>query len=136
MNPLLDQLRTDALWLFEDRGFKVIGESYEPKAFGNCVVVLQSGQIKIRFSSDRGQIFAELESLVAPKEWWDVIFLLEAIRGTIPQPTFDLQEVGSLLRENFTDLIESLGPNWAQTRQVLQRRRQERLEALRTGGKN
>ncbi len=68
MNPLLDQLRTGASWLFEDRGFKVIGESYEPKAFGNSVVVLQSGHIKIRFCSNRGQIFAELESLAEPKE--------------------------------------------------------------------
>jgi hypothetical protein len=132
MSPLQEQLRLHAPWLFEERGLKVTSDSYDVKAFGNSIVVLQSENLTVRFVRDRGQIFAEFETPTEPDKWLDLSFVLEAIHRTAPQPIFDLDGVISLLRQNFSDLVEALGPKWAATKQELDRRRAERLEALRS----
>jgi hypothetical protein len=130
MSPLQEQLRSHAPWLFEEPGLKVTLDSYDAKAFGNSIVVLQSENMTVRFVRDRGQIFAEFETSAEPGKWLNLGFVLEAIHGTAPQPIFDLEGVVSLLRKNFTSIVEALGPGWLQTKHELERRRQERLKAL------
>jgi hypothetical protein len=132
MSPLQKQLRSQAPWLFDELGMNVNRDSYDPHAFGNSIVVLQSKSMTMRFVRDRGQIFAEFEPLSEPGKWFDLGSVLEAIHGTPPQPIFDLDGVISQLRQNFTDIVEALGTRWARTKQELGRRRAERLEALRS----
>jgi hypothetical protein len=131
MSPLQEQIRVRAPWLFDTLGCSVIEDSYDSKAFGDSVVVLQCEKVKIRFLQDRGQIFVELMPPAEAGKWWDLFFLLEAIHGLVPNSSFDLDDVTSLLRNELVNLIDALGPKWSQTQHELQRRRQERLEALR-----
>jgi hypothetical protein len=130
MSPLQEQVRTQTPWILEALGFRIIGDTYDPRAFGNSIVTLQSAEVRLRFIRDRDQILAELASLAEPDKWWNLVFLLEAIHGAIPQSRFELEAVAAMLRDNFPRLVEALGPELAQTKQELERRRQERLKAL------
>ena len=131
MTPIHEKLRLYAPWLFKDRRFDVTMESYDPKAFGNSEVVLESPEIRMRFVSDRGQVSAEFQSPSEPDRWLDLLFILEAICGRAPQPIFDLDRLLVLLQENFDGVLNALVSDWPRTREVLDRKRLERLQALR-----
>ncbi len=130
MSPLNQQLLQDAPWLFKELGFKVIRDHYDAKAFGNCIVTLDSETLRANFVKDRGQILLYLAPRLEPDDWRDLVFILEAIQGVQPAPRFELEAVASLFRENYPALVEALGPKWQDTRQELQRRSGERLHAL------
>lgn len=130
MSPLNQQLLQGAPWLFKELGFKVITDHYDPKAFGNCIVTLDSETLRANFVKDRGQILLYLAPCLEPENWQGLVFILEAIQGVQPAPRFELEAVASLFRENYPALVEALGPKWQDTRQELQRLSAKRLYAL------
>lgn len=131
MNPLLQKLQSQAPWLFDELGLEVISYSYSAKAFGNSIVDLHSKEMKLRFIQDRGQIFVDFEVPAEPGKRWAMSFLLEAIQGTAPTPIVDLDGVVARLRQNLPSILEALGPGWPKTEQELERRKEERSQALR-----
>jgi hypothetical protein len=84
----------------------------------------------VRFVRDRGQVWAEVAAITAPTSWLHVAFVLEAIHGQQPSIPFDLTSAAGLLRDNFRDLVEALGPNLLETRREIEKRGAERLKAL------
>ncbi len=136
MSPLQELLKSHAPWLFDEFGLNVVADSYDPSAFGNSTVVLESNDIRLRLVQDRGQVFAEFEPPTESSKWWDLSFILEAISGAVPQPTFELDGVLSLLRQNLGRIVEALGPQWTRTRQDLEQRQQDRFQALRASSIN
>jgi hypothetical protein len=131
MNPLLQKLRSQAPWLFDELRLEVTSYSYSEKYFGNSIVVLHSKDMKLRFVQDRGQILVDFEVPAEPGKWWSLYFLLDAIQGSAPTPIFDLDGIVARLRQNLTGILEALGPGWSKTKQELERRREERSQALR-----
>jgi len=122
-----EQLRTKAAWL-DAAGFVALQGGSDP------FVTLQSSDLRLRFVWDRGQVLAYLAALTDPDRWWNLDFLLEAIHDILPPPEFDLEAVALRLRDSLPELVEALGPNLAQTTEMLERRQRERLETLRTRG--
>jgi len=130
MSPLNQQLLQDASWLFDELGFKVITDHYDPKAFGNCIVTLDSETLRANFVKDRSQILLYVAPCLEPDNWQSLVFVLEAIQGVQPAPRFELEAVASLFRENYPGLVVARGPEWQHTKQELQRLSAERLYAL------
>jgi hypothetical protein len=60
MSPLNRELGEQLPWLFKDLRFRVIEDEYSPKAFGDCLVVLDSDVLKLRFARDRGQVTVDV----------------------------------------------------------------------------
>jgi hypothetical protein len=133
VTPLHQELRSHASWLFDELHFEVIKEEYDYKAFGDTVVLLRSQGMRMRFVLDRGQVFAQFEPPTEPGEWVDLSFLLHAINGRAPLPTFDLDGLLSLVRANFDVLIKTLGRDWGATKEILRRQGVERMQLLRAG---
>jgi hypothetical protein len=121
-------------WLFRDLGFRVVGDSYHPKSFGDCAVSLESDILKLRFSRERGKIFAEPAALSKP-EWWDLTLVLQAIQIDLPEPAIDLEAQGASIRDHFAALAKALGPQYPQTKQEIERQLEKRTPALRPFGK-
>lgn len=131
MSPLANEIVDKTPWLLSDLGFHIVSDQYSPEVFGNCLVVLNGPQLRLRMVRDRGQILAYLAAFADPDRWWDLDFVLEAISGHMPAPNFELEAVGGRLQANFPALVDALGPKLEQTRCELERRRQLRLRALR-----
>jgi hypothetical protein len=143
--PLKQQLIATEGWVLQDLGFRVVGEYYDYKHFGNSGVELESEILRLRFVRDRGQTWAEVAPLSEPMGWWAMSWVLEAIRGDPPEPPpTDLEEIGrrwmeagprltlqaeaSLFRDNLAALNEALGPGWPKTKLELGRRYQLRVQ--------
>lgn len=125
--PLKQQLVESYPRLFEELGFQVVYHDYDPKNFGDSLVILRSPSLRVRLVRDRGQVLAYVGSAADPEKWWPVTFVLEAIRDKLPEPNFELATVVSSLRDNLSDLIEAMGPKYAETKHELQRRGAERI---------
>jgi len=111
MSPLNQQLMQDIPWLFGELGFTVIWDEYDPKAFGDCIVILKSASFRARFIKDRGQILLDLAPNLEPDNWWDLGFILRAIDRECQAPDLTLGAWASLFRENYPALVEALGSN-------------------------
>jgi hypothetical protein len=133
-DPLNQEVLHECPWLFSELGFKIIGYDFQPKHFGDSFVSLASDSLRVRFVRDRGQVIAEVASLVPPRKWWPIGFVLEAIHGVLPESKFDLQAAASLLQENFSDIVIALGPKLKKTEEELQKRAAERLRVLQSRG--
>jgi hypothetical protein len=130
MSPLRQQMTEKLPWLFEDLQFRVVKDFYDPRNFGDCLVTLESDVIRLQFALDRGQILVYLRPLSEPSRWWNIVHVLEAIRGQIPEPRFDLEGKACMLRDNFPALVSALGPgSLDETRREIERYGKERLEA-------
>lgn len=58
-------------FLFNEHGFCVIKQEFSA-SFGNCFVLAQSVDFKIRFVLDRGQSFVQVSSNYASENWFDL----------------------------------------------------------------
>src|SRR5690348_336408 len=119
MDSLKDQLEREVPWLASESGFKVVFASYDPKTFGDSMVVLQSRALRLRIIRERGRIFAEVSPLEKPELWWDLGLILGVTCAKAPLP-HDLLGVTALLRNNLTAITRALGPMLAQTEREIE----------------
>lgn len=128
--PLKQEMVEILPGLLREFDLRVIEDQYLPESFGNSYVTLQSPRLLVRFVRDRGQVWAEVAPVTAPTSWWPLGFVLEAIQGQLPKTEFDVTSAVRLLRDNFRELAEALGPNLSETNREIERRSEERLKAL------
>jgi hypothetical protein len=84
--PVKQQLIATEGWVLQDLRFRVVGDYYVYKHFGNSGVELESENPRLRFARDRGRTWAELVPVSEPEAWWAMSWVLEAIRGLPPEP--------------------------------------------------
>jgi len=128
--PLKHELTEQLPWLFQEFGLRIVEDDFDPKSFGNSLVVLESPCLRVRFIRDRGQVSAEVASCSDPGIWWNLEHVCELIPGQTVEINFELSAVAALLRKNFPALTDYLGPKWIYTRRELQRRAEERKQAI------
>jgi len=134
--PLKQELLESVPELLSELDLHIVEDVYMSKAMGNSYVTLQSPGLTVRFVRDRGQVWAEVAAVTAPTNWLHVGFVLEAIHGQQPRIPFDLTSAVGLLRDNFGDLVQALGPKLQETRREMEKRGAERLKALIASSKN
>ena len=123
INPLVRQITERMPWLFADYGFRVADYLYDARAFGNCIVTLESETLRLRFHKDRGIGYATLASQTDPEYWFDLTLLLRPILGERPDPNFE--GTALLLKNNFPALVTALGPKFPETKREEERRNEE-----------
>ena len=114
-------------WLFDDLGFRITYTEYSHAHFGNSLVILVSGGIRLQFVRDRSQVLLYVGARSESEEWFS---LYEVIHNESIKPRFTLNAVGDLLKQEFTALFEALGPKLLETKKEVERHRNERLRAL------
>jgi len=126
--PLKETLENRVPWLFQELGFRVTHHDYSYQQMGNSVAELQSDSLRIRFIRDRSIIQVELASLSEPEKWLERGFLWYALTGHRPEP--ELEGWAWFLRDHVSELVEALGPEFPQTKQQVDRRREESRKSL------
>jgi hypothetical protein len=122
-NPLVRQITDRMPWLFADCGFRIVDDLYDTRAFGNCLVTLESETLRLRFHKDRGIGYAELASQTDPEYWFDLALLLRPILGERPDPNFE--GAALLLENNFPALVTALGSKFPDTKREEEQRKDE-----------
>jgi hypothetical protein len=118
--PIKQEIVESHPGLLEEFGFLITEDRRLTESFGNSYVTLQSSTLWVRFVRDRGQVWAEVAAAAAPTNWYPLRFVLETIRGQLAEPQFDLLTATRLLRDNFRDLADALGPKLPDTlREIL-----------------
>ena len=77
----------------------------------------------MRFTRDRAEIRAQLASISEPETWLNLVSLLEVIHGEKPEP--QLEGLAPLVRTNYSQLTQALGPQLSETKKELERRAEE-----------
>jgi hypothetical protein len=54
-------------------------EHRESDSFGDALVVLQAGELRVRVVRDRGQVFADFGSAADPARWFDSAVVMDAM---------------------------------------------------------
>jgi hypothetical protein len=62
-------------------------------------------------------------------------FVLKAIQRHVPEDQFGVLNAAGLLRDNFRELADALGPRLTETRRDIERLTEERLKALTDQGR-
>ena len=103
-DTILKQIR-EALRLFkEDFQFVVVNERYDPAAFGDAAVILQSKDFALRVIRDRDQIFADVGP-ADTDDWHDLKRVLAFLghEGS-DSSAFELNELALTLRAHHDEL--------------------------------
>src|SRR4051812_32084875 len=120
-------------WLFEELGFRITYSDYDPMHFGDSDLILDSNNLRLRFTRDKGQVFLSLASRAEPEVWFGLWSLYEAIHQKtlgIGEVSYALDDVCELLQQEFPALVEALGPSFRETQIEIQRRQEERGRIL------
>ena len=128
INPLVKLVEERLPWLLLEHGFRILDYRYDSKSFGNCLVLLESPALRLRFIRDRGITTAELAARTDPETWYDAGLLLSFLNGGRPDPAFEGLAV--LLKQNWKELDEALGTKLSETKEWEMRRREETKKFL------
>jgi hypothetical protein len=108
-----------------------------PASFGNALVDLHGGSLRVRVLRERGQILAAFGSVKDPTALFDSAFVM-ALLGLTETGGFDdsdstraLTGIASFIRVHFYELNALFGPaQYAETKQKLRALRDEQMEKL------
>jgi hypothetical protein len=131
MNSTLTQKLVQRFeFLLKDHGFHV-EQQRDEGVLGQAFVILSSPDFRLRAGADRGQVWADIASVDAPSDWFDLNILRILILGG---DLLDQQDVGRLatfLRSEYStvrDLFHgSKNRDTAQQLRTLQKQRVKRM---------
>jgi hypothetical protein len=126
--PLKQEISESIPGLLEELGLHVVESRYFPESFGNSDVTLQSPELWVRFVRDRGHVHAEVAPPTVPTSWWPLGFVLKAIQRQVPEDQFGVLNAARLLRDNFRELADALGPRLSETLRDIEMLTEERLK--------
>jgi hypothetical protein len=93
-----------------DLGFAIVGQQ-QSDSFGDALVILQSGDVRLRIVRDRLQLFADLGSAAETDNWFDSTFVMQAL-GLTTKPVFGgtdahvvLPSMAAFLRAMWPELV-------------------------------
>ncbi len=114
---------TDAFKNLLDRGLlNVESSSYDEKAFGNAVVVLAGGNLRVRVTRDRSETLADAASRQEPNNWFPLQRVVRAVGVSSPPPEGLLtpEQAAAIVEQYLADLEKGLGNGQLnQTKKVL-----------------
>jgi hypothetical protein len=82
-------------------------DHHESEAFGDALVALSAGDLRIRIVCDRGQVFADFGSVAQPDKWFDSAIVMEAMELST-NGGFRAPEIGPSL-QGLAALLQAVG---------------------------
>lgn len=101
---------------------------YDADAFGNAVVVLAGGNLRIRMIRDRDETWADAASRLDPAHWYPLQRAIRAAGGSPPPPEGLLTPAGAadLVARHLDALNSAFAPDaWDETRRNLGKLKEE-----------
>ena len=82
-------IRKDLGESLHNRGFKVVRQESDDKAFGNALLIFASNELRIRLVKDRSDILIEVGPLSGEERWFDFWLVHQLITGVSKLKTKD-----------------------------------------------
>lgn len=133
MKAISDELGLCCPYLFDTLGFALVEETFDQDSFGNSTAVLESRDLRLRFVRDRGQVFADIGSMVEPELWWDITLIVPLLGSRQPeQPEVsEVERLATYIRDNYQSLIKLFSRDrFYGTKLKLERLRKDRSEQI------
>lgn len=91
---------------------RIVGEHDDPEHFGNAIVVLAGGNVRLRLVRDRGEVSADAACAAAPEDWAPLERMLAAVgvADSPPEGQTSPQAAASLAERHFDALSAGLSP--------------------------
>jgi hypothetical protein len=132
-SDLLDDVARAFGALIQRELLRVVGSTYDEKAFGNATVTLAAQNFRVRLVRDRGQIVAEVACDGTAEDWSSLQRVLHATLGSIapPEGIVSADEAGLLVEQFYNHLRDACSPaNIGGTRARLVEIEQETMKAF------
>ena len=71
MEKILQYLKKYCSFLYSPYNFQMV-ESDSSESFGNALVILESGNLRLQFIKDRDQLFLDFQPTSNNKEWFSI----------------------------------------------------------------
>ena len=113
-------------WLVSDRGYRTVSYIPGPGYFDRSTLVLESPELLLRFTLERGYVALDVGVASQPGAWWNFVDACEAIFGERPVP--ELEGLAPLLAAHYDGLTLAFGEDLAATKRAI-----ETLEHQREG---
>jgi hypothetical protein len=98
---LRDRVKRAFPYLDGANGFTLVEDQYYPDHFGNEVVVLESSDLRLRFTKDRCDVSVEIGSWAETEQWYplsDVVdIIVRRVGGGEQNGPYDFNFLGSWL---------------------------------------
>jgi hypothetical protein len=122
-------------YLSGPNGFTVMEDQYYPDHFGNEVVVVESSNLRLRFTKDRGNVGAEIGSWAETEQWYPLSDVVDIVMrdsgGDEGKGPYDFDSLGSWLGRHLPRVLESLsGAQYKAMKESLERLAQARVKKL------
>jgi len=82
MEKILQYLKKYCSFLYSRYNFQMV-ESDCSESFGNALVILESGNLRLQFIKDRDQLFLDFQPTHNKKEWFSIDIVKQLITGNI-----------------------------------------------------
>ncbi|MCX5781291.1 MAG: hypothetical protein NT145_01095 [Elusimicrobia bacterium] len=108
-----EETREEFKWLYEKYKLDEIEKSESPREFGNAVIVLKLGNIRMRVIKDRGQIFVDFCSPFQKNKYFDICQLVTFIHRNDKKKgvLYKYPEIGTSQEEQFKNINYILQAN-------------------------
>ncbi len=139
-----DQVKQHLQFLIDDYQFSILEERYYPEAFGDCLVLMQSRDCRIRVVLDRSQVFIDvgplaISALDSSSSWFDLMVIVAFVtQGSSQEPLIYEYPDDALAPDAKTDwqlsrLSRILQSNWESilnlfSQDVFERKQQELVD--------
>lgn len=119
---LEDIISTHFSSLLKNRGFKLIAEEHSDERFGNAFMDFESPEFRLRFVSDRGQVFVDIGSSTPNNKWFELRFVRSLVLGKYTLQIEQYKELALFLEQYYTTLATMFNSqNIAETIQRLKK---------------
>lgn len=104
-----DKVRPFFSYLIDTKGFKIGKVSYDPRGYGEYVIVMTSDDFCVQLESDRGTNVSVLLSPPDQKEWHSLYYVQILITGIEAEPALSqsLKEEAQFIESNY-QLIKTM----------------------------
>lgn len=131
MNEILKFLIEFCSFLYERDGFRFI-DSAVSKSFGNAAIILGTSDLNIRFTRERGQLFADFKSnhygKINAYSWYSIDVVRQLITGENQYYSIMNEDNAIFLKENINKIISIFSePNVQET--IMRLKKLERIRA-------
>lgn len=133
MTQILLFIATYMGYLWRDARFRIAGSEVATSFGGDALLLVESDQLRLRFVSDRAQLFLDLQpaSLDASDEWYSIDLVRRLFLGHREDSAELDPSYAGFLDENL-DQVEArfAGERWPETRDELKKLKVKRAKEL------
>lgn len=111
MNEILKYILAYCSYLYNDYGFIFTDSEVASSFGGDALLIMESDTLKMRFISDRSQLFLDVSAVSKNSEWYSIDLIRQMITGETDYFSLLDENNAKFLRNNIDKIIECFDKN-------------------------